>query len=144
MVRKTGNGVDYTVGYRRPPKGSQFKPGISGNPKGRPKGSRPIGALLLDIIEQKIAVTESGKIRHLPVQEIIFRRLVSDAMRGNQPAIKLVLSLLEHYAASPQTKIQLGELLVEDKEILAQYLHEDADTNHRASHTVHEKFEDDK
>ena len=48
-------------------------------------------------------------------------------MRGNQPAIKLLLSLLEHYAASPQTKIQLGELLAEDKEILAQYLHEDAE-----------------
>ena len=30
---------DYEVGDRRPPKHSQFKPGVSGNPKGRPKGS---------------------------------------------------------------------------------------------------------
>jgi hypothetical protein len=31
---------NYEVGYGRPPKGSQFTPGRSGNPKGRPKGAR--------------------------------------------------------------------------------------------------------
>ncbi len=27
------------IGYGRPPKAGQFKPGQSGNPQGRPKGS---------------------------------------------------------------------------------------------------------
>jgi uncharacterized protein DUF5681 len=31
---------EYEVGYGRPPKASQFAPGRSGNPKGRPKGAR--------------------------------------------------------------------------------------------------------
>jgi Family of unknown function (DUF5681) len=31
---------EYDIGYGRPPKGSRFKPGQSGNPKGRPKRAR--------------------------------------------------------------------------------------------------------
>jgi Family of unknown function (DUF5681) len=52
---------DYAVGYRRPPKASQFMAGKSGNPRGRPKGSRPVGAVLQDIMQQKVAVTENGQ-----------------------------------------------------------------------------------
>jgi uncharacterized protein DUF5681 len=114
----------YTVGYRRPPQPTRFKAGVSGNPKGRPKGSRPVGALLHEIIRQKIAVTENGKTRHLPVLEIMLRRLANEAMRGEQRSIKLLLSLLEHYGDSSQTTLQLGEMLAEDAEILAEYLDE--------------------
>jgi hypothetical protein len=31
---------DSRVGYKRPPQHSKFKPGQSGNPKGRPKGAK--------------------------------------------------------------------------------------------------------
>lgn len=124
--RKTAKSADYAVGYRKPPRSSQFKGGKSGNPKGRPKGSRPVASLLQDIIQQKIAVTENGRTRRLPALEIMLRRLANDAMRGEQRAIKFLLSLLDHYGASPQTKLQLGEMLAEDAEILAQYLQEPA------------------
>ena len=36
MLRKTKR-TDYEVGYGRPPSHTQFKKGLSGNPKGRPK-----------------------------------------------------------------------------------------------------------
>lgn len=114
----------YAVGYKRPPKSTQFKPGVSGNPKGKPKGSRPVGALLQQIIQQKIAVSENGKTRRLPVLEIMLRRLANEAMRGEQRSIKFLLSLLEHYGDSSQTTLQLGEMLAEDVEILAEYLDE--------------------
>ncbi|MEH6726420.1 MAG: DUF5681 domain-containing protein [Hyphomicrobiales bacterium] len=32
--------ADYEVGYAKPPQSSRFKPSMSGNPKGRPKGAR--------------------------------------------------------------------------------------------------------
>jgi Family of unknown function (DUF5681) len=38
--QKSSKASDYVVGYRRPPKASQFIAGKSGNPRGRPKGSR--------------------------------------------------------------------------------------------------------
>jgi hypothetical protein len=114
------------VGYGRPPREHQFKPGHSGNPKGRPKGSRPAGALLQDILQQKVAVTESGKTRRIPVLEVIFRRLANDAMRSDPRAIKLLLSLVDRYAESPETTLKFREMLAEDQAILAQYLREPA------------------
>jgi hypothetical protein len=124
--RRMPTGRDYAVGYRRPPKSTQFKPGVSGNPKGKPKGSRPVGALLQEIIRQKIPVTENGKTRRLTVLEIMLRRLANDAMRGEQRSVKFLLSLLEHYGDSSQTTLQLSEILAEDAEILAEYLDEAA------------------
>ena len=112
----------YVVGYRRPPKATQFKPGESGNPKGRPKGSRPVGAVLQDIMQQRVSVTEGNKARRLPVLEVIMRRLANDAMRSDPRAIKLLLSLLDRYAQSPDADLQLDELLAEDQTILTQYL----------------------
>ena len=104
--RKNSKAPDYAVGYRRPPKATQFTAGKSGNPKGRPKGSRPVGAVLQDIIRQKIAVTENGKTRRVPALEVMLRRLVNDAMRSDPRAVKLLLSLVDRYAESPETALQ--------------------------------------
>ena len=60
----------------------------------------------------------------MPVIEIALRRLANEAMRGDQPSIKFLLSLLEHYGDSSQTTLQLGEILAEDAEIIAEYLDE--------------------
>jgi hypothetical protein len=113
--------ADYTVGYGRPPKASQFKKGRSGNPKGRPRGSRSIGATLQAIIGQKIAVTEHGATRRIPALEVMLRRLTNDAMRGDVGGLKLLLSLIERYAQSPQTEHRVADLLSEDLMILARY-----------------------
>ena len=41
-----GGKKTHEVGYGKPPKAHRFKPGRSGNPRGRPKGSRNKGRLL--------------------------------------------------------------------------------------------------
>jgi hypothetical protein len=56
----------------------------------------------------------------------MLRRLANDAMRSDQRAIKLLLSLVDRYAESPETALQLGEMLDEDEAILAEYLREPA------------------
>jgi hypothetical protein len=115
------------VGYRRPPKATQFSKGTSGNPRGRPKGSRTVGALLQDILQQKIAVTENGKTRRLPALEVILRRLANDAMRSEPRALKLLLALYDRYEVSPETDVRLNEILAEDREILSNFLDKTAD-----------------
>ncbi len=124
--RKISGPSDYVVGYRRPPKASQFMAGKSGNPKGRPKGSRTVAAVLQDIIRQKIAVTENGKTRRIPALEVMLRRLANDAMRSDPRAIKLLLSLVDRYGDSPEAALRLGDVLAEDRAILAQYLQQPA------------------
>ena len=43
---------DEDVGYGKPPKANQFKPGKSGNPKGRPKGARSEATMLVELLSQ--------------------------------------------------------------------------------------------
>jgi len=86
--RKGIDATSYVVGYGRPPKAMQFAAGKSGNPKGRPKGSQTAGAILQDILSQKIAVTENGKTRRIPTLEVMFRRLINDALRHDAAALK--------------------------------------------------------
>lgn len=126
--RRRSNQPAYTVGYRRPPKETQFKAGQSGNPKGRPKGRRPIGAVLQEIMQKKMSVTENGKIRRLSTLEIMLRRLTNDAMRSDHRAIKLLVDLLDRYGDAPEATIQVNELLAEDEEILKHYLKLPANT----------------
>jgi hypothetical protein len=119
---EAGRTVEDRVGYGRPPKAARFTPGRSGNPKGRPRGTRTVGAILQDVIRQKVAVTEGGKTRRVPAIEGMLRRLVNDALRGDAGAVKLLLSLAERYGDSPEATIKLADMLREDQEILAQYL----------------------
>jgi Family of unknown function (DUF5681) len=110
------------VGYGRPPKATRFAPGRSGNPKGRPRGTRTVGTILRDVIRQQVAVTESGKTRRVPVIEGMLRRLVNDALRGDAGAVKLLLSLVDRYGDSPEAVVKLADMLAEDQQILARYL----------------------
>jgi hypothetical protein len=126
--RKNPKPPDYVVGYRRPPRASQFTAGQSGNPKGRPKGTRPVGAILQEILRQKVTVTKNGKTCRIPAIEAMFRRLANEAMREPR-AMKLLLSLIERYGASPEATPHLGDVLAEDREILAQYLPEPPGTD---------------
>lgn len=77
------------VGYKKPPKNSQFRKGRSGNPNGRPKA--PIGISIKEILDGD----QRGKNG-----EVISRReayviaLVNEALRGNQKAFSKFMKLM--------------------------------------------------
>ncbi|MCY3732928.1 MAG: DUF5681 domain-containing protein, partial [Chloroflexi bacterium] len=50
----------YDVGFGKPPKHSRFKKGKSGNPKGRPKGSRNFSMVVKETLEEPVRVTSHG------------------------------------------------------------------------------------
>lgn len=80
------------TGYRRPPTESQFKKGVSGNPRGRPKGSSNFKTLLERELAQKIVVTENGKKKSLTRLQAVVKRLVAGGLQGDQ---KQLLALVE-------------------------------------------------
>jgi Family of unknown function (DUF5681) len=47
MTAKKSNSASYEVGYGRPPAEHRFPKGVSGNPKGRAKGTQNWGSKLL-------------------------------------------------------------------------------------------------
>lgn len=81
-----------SVGYKKPPREKQFKPGQSGNPKGRPKGAKNLTTILCKELDSRIAVTESGKPKSISKKEAIVKQAVNKAIRGDARATALILS----------------------------------------------------
>ena len=57
--------ADERVGYRRPPIVTRFRPGQSGNPRGRPRGARSVSTVIAAALSERVAVTENGQRRHI-------------------------------------------------------------------------------
>ncbi len=74
---------DYDVGRGRPPKHTQFKKGASGNPGGRPKGSKNMRTLIYELAEEMVSLrTQEGVIK-MPMREAAARKFLSMMMTGN-------------------------------------------------------------
>lgn len=86
-------GNEYEVGYCRPPKHSQFKPGRSGNSKGRPKGAENFATIVKRRLAQRIELRESGKVHKVTALEAGIARLVDQTLRGNHRAMGLFFNL---------------------------------------------------
>jgi len=81
---------DDAVGYRRPPKKSQFKKGRSGNPKGRPKGSRNLSNLLEEELGQKVSLTENGRRVTMTKARLAARQQANNAAKGDWRAFEAI------------------------------------------------------
>lgn len=84
---------EYAVGYGRPPQSGQFRPGQSGNPKGRPKGSRNLASIIREVTEQKVTLRTPRGVRKIPAIEAVLRRLVEQALKGDGRAITQLLAI---------------------------------------------------
>jgi hypothetical protein len=87
----------YHVGYRKPPIETRFKPGTSGNPKGRPKGGRNLKHAAQEVFTNKVLVREGGRARRVTRLEALLLTTMERGLRGNdraaQGAIKIALLL---------------------------------------------------
>jgi hypothetical protein len=59
------------VGYKKPPKETQFLPGKSGNPAGRPKGRRNFASLMDEAMDERITINEGGRRRTVTKGQVI-------------------------------------------------------------------------
>jgi hypothetical protein len=115
-------GVDYEVGYKRPPISSRFRHGGVGNPKGRPKKKKTVGQTIEEALMTRVTVEENGRSKSITAQEVIIRNLVHAAARRDGGAIRLLFALKERYQASTETTLNPSELENEDRKILQEYL----------------------
>lgn len=86
----------YKVGPGRPPKEFQFKPGQSGNPKGRPAGLKSMRAIIREEMNRLITVKEGKETSEITIKQGIARYWVYAALKGNFKAAKLLIQFMPH------------------------------------------------
>jgi hypothetical protein len=86
---------DERVGYRRPPKTTRFRPGQSGNPRGRPKGARNLSTIVAAALSERVTVNENGRRRRITKLDAAVKQVVNRAASGELRATPLLLALVQ-------------------------------------------------
>lgn len=88
---------DYEVGYGRPPVGSRFKKGNNANPRGRPRKSQDLAAMLKLALDAPVVVVENGARRRLTKREVVIEQLVDKCAGADLRATKILLDMLHKF-----------------------------------------------
>jgi hypothetical protein len=118
----------YEIGYRKPPAATRFAKGKSGNPKGRPKGSRNLEGQLRAELDRKIVVTEGGRRRTMTRQQALISRIMASALQGDHKATTLLLRLLIDLERNAPPEKVATPTRESDRQILERYLARASDT----------------
>lgn len=100
------------VGYGQPPAEHQFRKGQSGNPNGRPRGSRskarpefdpanqPTSRLILEEAYRPVAIREGHEVFEIPAIQAVMRAMGVAAMKGNRLAQKNLTEIVQRVEAA--------------------------------------------
>lgn len=125
MAEDTPASDDPKSNQAHPRSDTRFKPGTSGNPKGRPKGSRNLRTDLNDMMTETVAIREDGKSRRITRQQAIVLSLIEKAIRGDVRAASHLSSLL--MKLNPAAPVNEPVAVTDnDRTVLASFLHRNA------------------
>ncbi len=93
---------DYEVGYGKPPMATRFKPGQSGNPRGRPKRIPTLAECVEREARRTIVATEDGTARRMSKLDALAKRLMQQALKGDARSTQQVIHLLALTQASAE------------------------------------------
>jgi hypothetical protein len=86
-------GENYSIGYCKPPVHARFQKGQSGNPKGRPKGTKNPATVIYNIMNQKMAIRIGSKTFKVSKFEAMIHTLSSKALKGDFRSISALLNM---------------------------------------------------
>jgi len=115
----------YKTGYKKPPEKHQFKTGKSGNPNGRPKGSKNITTLIEQELNEKLVINQNGKRIMLTKIEAIAKAIVNGAMLMDAKAIRALLPILgriEEEDVANNASLKDKKMQSDDLEILKRFI----------------------
>jgi hypothetical protein len=115
-------GDDYEVGYGRPPRETQFGKGVSGNRKGRPKGSKNIATRFNEIASGLITVTTGGKTTTMTRLDAVLYQQMNSALKGDHRAIKETLQMQRAFECQEQVEAVAVDLSSRDSGLMKHFL----------------------
>lgn len=114
--------ADYQVGYKRPPRQTRFKPGQSGNPKGRPKGTPNHRTTVNQVMSEKVSVREGERTRTMTKLKAMVQAHASKAMKGDPRSASIVIGLVTRMGLLGDQQDEVLAALPEDNAIIKDYL----------------------
>ncbi len=106
---------EYEVGYGRPPKHGQFKKGESGNPRGRPKGTKNLKTDLLEELGEAVVVKEGDRTIRTSKQRAMVKSLVARTLKGDTRAAAQLISLVFRYVDAEDDGVDGSRPLTADE-----------------------------
>jgi hypothetical protein len=122
--KSQNSAADYSIGYGRPPVASRFKPGTSGNAKGRPKGSKNLKTLIRQAMTANISIQEGAKTKRVTRLEGVVLRQLQKALMGSDQAAMAVVKMALQLGFLEEAEANQAEtrLSAEDQRVLDQLL----------------------
>jgi hypothetical protein len=103
--------------YGKPPVATRFKPGTSGNPKGRKPAPPSLSEILMEELAALVPMKQGDKITKLPMQRIVIRKHLQLAAQGNGMSARLVITLIQILGLKPEIP-EIEALTAEELAIL--------------------------
>jgi hypothetical protein len=103
---------DYEIGYGKPPKASQFRPGVSGYPQGRPKQQpSELNDEINGVLNSPVRHRESGHEKWTLGWQLNLKKLVLRAAQGD---IDAAVGVLRYLKKAERTNSGKHRIVVED------------------------------
>jgi hypothetical protein len=127
------------VGYGKPPADTRFKKGVSGNPKGRPKGSMNVAKVSMKAMREKVVINEHGQRKTVTKLEAAVKQVANKAASGDQRSTSLLIELARDAEAKQNLPgAQQAELSAADQEIIDDILKRFSETKQEDSTVLEE------
>lgn len=91
MNGKDGGDGNSSIGYGKPPMHTRFKPGQSGNVKGRPRESKNLTTTMTKELNQKVTISENGRRKKITMREAITKQALNKAAGAIPPLFERCL-----------------------------------------------------
>jgi Family of unknown function (DUF5681) len=116
-------------GHGKPPKATQFKPGQSGNPRGRPKGVRNLRSDLANVLEKRVRIREDGQQHRVSGQRAMLLKLFEKALSGDIRAANQLFGMLMKLDADDPPEKEPENVTERDEAIIAEFLRRNIPSN---------------
>ncbi len=109
---------DYEVGYKKPPKHTQFKPGESGRSRKRTRPKvkpmmmpKTLNEVVREAASRKVKLKDGDKVREVPLSDVVVRRILENGISSKNPRdARLALELLTKANAFGEREPTMDEI----------------------------------